>query len=68
MHLINLANSYVATLFDISITFRICVGRGRVVIRTSGPQLRNPGSNPLAAVSKLWQLDSPHHVATQLYK
>ena len=36
------------------------VGHGSVVVGTSALSRENPGSNPLAAVSKLWQFHSSH--------
>ena len=46
------------------------LGRGDVVVERRTLNSENSGSNPLAAVFKLWQIRSPPHynILAQLFK
>ena len=50
-------------IYLFKISFVGNMGHGSVVVRTLGSRSRQPGSNSLAAISKLWQFFSSY-VAT----
>ena len=53
------------TYADVFIRNMYFVGRGIAAVGTSALNRENPGSNPLAAVSKLWQFRSSHVATVQ---